>query len=115
MRAVWPFRSLSAARGCARINSRPDAAKIGSAGHFEVRRARLLQLLGSIQLQPSTQSWRVICVRDGSARKSASENLAGRSTRPPRSSDQSAKPFSGLLLVIVIIGVNGSIGPELRR
>ena len=41
-----PFRSLSAARGCARIDSRPDAAKIGSAGHFEVRRARLLQLLG---------------------------------------------------------------------
>ncbi len=31
-----------------------------------------------IALQPSTQSWRVICVRDGSARSSASEKLARR-------------------------------------
>ena len=34
------------ALGCARIDLRLDTAKIGSAGHFEVRRARLLQLLG---------------------------------------------------------------------
>ena len=46
VRAVRPLRSLSVARGCARIDSRLDAAKIGSADHFEVHRARLLQLLG---------------------------------------------------------------------
>ena len=47
-----------------------------------------------MQLQPSTQSWRVICVRDGMARRSASENSAGVSTRPSTFSRQSAKPFS---------------------
>src|SRR5262249_47428251 len=46
-----------------------------------------------IQPQPSTRSCGVICVRDGSARRSASENFAGRSTSPPTSSCQSAKPF----------------------
>ena len=44
-----------------------------------------------MQLQPSTQSWRVICEREGSARKSASERLIGLSTRPPTSSFQPAK------------------------
>ncbi|KAG0506167.1 MAG: hypothetical protein Udaeo_04560 [Candidatus Udaeobacter sp.] len=46
VRAMTPLRSLSTARGCTRIDSRPDTAKIGSAGHFEVHRARSLQLLG---------------------------------------------------------------------
>ena len=46
VRAMTPLRSLTTARGCTRIDSRPDTAKIGSAGHFEVHRARSLQLLG---------------------------------------------------------------------
>ena len=46
VRAVRPLRSLSTARGCARIDSRPDTAKIGSADHVEVHRARLLAVIG---------------------------------------------------------------------
>jgi len=42
VRAVRPLRSLSLARGCARIDSRLDTAKIGSAGRVEVHHARLL-------------------------------------------------------------------------
>ena len=34
------------ARGCARINSKLDTAKIASAGRLEVRRARLLAVIG---------------------------------------------------------------------
>src|SRR5476649_25674 len=34
------------ARGCARIDSRPDTAKIGSADHLEVHHARLLAVIG---------------------------------------------------------------------
>lgn len=34
------------ARGCARIDSRPDTAKIGSADRVEALYARFLQLLG---------------------------------------------------------------------
>ena len=37
-------------------------------------------------LQPSTQSWRVICVREGMARRSASESDWGASTRPSTAS-----------------------------
>jgi hypothetical protein len=44
--AVRPLGSLSMARGCARIDSRPDTAKIGSADRVEVHHARLLELLG---------------------------------------------------------------------
>jgi hypothetical protein len=40
---VRPLRSLSTARGCARIDSRPDTAKIGPAGRVE---PGYLQLLG---------------------------------------------------------------------
>ena len=46
MRAVKPLRSLSTARGCARINFKLDTAKIGSAGLLEVHRARLLAVIG---------------------------------------------------------------------
>jgi len=35
---------------------------------------------------PSSHVWRVICVRLGSARRSASERLIGRATSPPTSS-----------------------------
>ena len=56
-----------------------------------------------MQLQPSTQSWRVICVRDGSARSSASENAAGFSTRPPTFSCQSAKPFCAQRDVVGVV------------
>ena len=44
--AVTPLRSLSTARSCARIDSRPDTAKIGSADRVEVHRARLLAPIG---------------------------------------------------------------------
>ena len=46
VRAMTPLRSLSTARGCARIDSRPDTAKIGPAGRAEVHRARLLAVIG---------------------------------------------------------------------
>ena len=42
VRAVW----VQVARGCARIDSRPDTAKIGSAGRLEVHHARLLAVIG---------------------------------------------------------------------
>ena len=44
--AVRPLGSLSMAQGCARIDSRLDTAKIGSAGRLEVHRARLLAVIG---------------------------------------------------------------------
>jgi hypothetical protein len=44
--AVRPLRSLSTIRGCARIDSRPDTAKIGSADRVEVHHARLLAVIG---------------------------------------------------------------------
>ena len=44
--AVRPFRSLSMAQGCARIDSRPDTAKTGSADRVEVHHARLLAVIG---------------------------------------------------------------------
>ena len=44
--AVRPLRSLSTARSCARIDSRPDTAKIGSADRVEVHHARLLAVIG---------------------------------------------------------------------
>ena len=46
VRAVRPLGSLSMARGCARIDSRLDTAKIGSAGRLEGHRARLLAVIG---------------------------------------------------------------------
>ena len=42
MRAVW----VQVARGCARIDLRPDTAKIGSANRVEVHHARLLAVVG---------------------------------------------------------------------
>ena len=44
--AVRPLGSLSMARGCARIDSRPDTAKIGTADRVEVHHARLLAVMG---------------------------------------------------------------------
>jgi hypothetical protein len=44
--AVRPLGSLSMARGCARIDSRPDIAKIGLADRVEVHHARLLAVIG---------------------------------------------------------------------
>ena len=44
--AVRPLGSLSMARGCARIDSRPDTAKIGSADRVEVHHAWLLAVIG---------------------------------------------------------------------
>jgi len=44
--AVRPLGSLSMARGCARIDSRPDTAKIGSSDRVEVHHARLLAVIG---------------------------------------------------------------------
>jgi hypothetical protein len=44
--AVTPLRSLSMAQGCARIDSRLDTAKVGSAGRLEVHRARFLPVIG---------------------------------------------------------------------
>src|SRR5258705_3054639 len=46
MPAVRPLGPLSMARGCARIDSRPDTAKIGSADRVEVHHARLLAVIG---------------------------------------------------------------------
>jgi hypothetical protein len=46
VRAVRPLGSLSMVRGCARIDSRPDTAKIGSDGRVEVHRARLRAVVG---------------------------------------------------------------------
>jgi len=46
VRAMTPLRSLSTARGCARIDSRPRTAKIGPAGRVEVHHARLLAVIG---------------------------------------------------------------------
>ena len=46
VRAVRQLRWLSMARGCARIDSRLDTAKIGSAGRVEVHHARLLAVIG---------------------------------------------------------------------
>lgn len=43
--AVRPLGSLSMARGCARIDSRPDTAKTGSADRVEVHHARLLAVI----------------------------------------------------------------------
>jgi hypothetical protein len=44
-----------------------------------------------IALQPSTQSWRVICVRAGMARSSASESDSGVATSPSTASRQLTK------------------------
>src|SRR5258706_13594401 len=46
VRAVRPFRSLSMARGCARIDSRLDTVKISLAGRVEVHHARFLAVIG---------------------------------------------------------------------
>jgi hypothetical protein len=50
--AVRPLGSLSMARGCARIDSRPDTAKIGSADRVEVHHARLLAVIGARKTFP---------------------------------------------------------------
>ena len=52
VRAVRPLGSLSMVRGCARIDSRPDTAKIGSDGRVEVHRARLGAVVGGRKTFP---------------------------------------------------------------
>ena len=52
VRAVRPLGSLSMVRGCARIDSRPDTAKIGSDGRVEVHRARLRAVVGGRKTFP---------------------------------------------------------------
>src|SRR3546814_7984034 len=47
-----------------------------------------------IALHPSTQSWRVICVRCGIARMSAIDSDSGRATRPETLTRQSTNPRS---------------------
>ena len=44
--AVRPLRSLSMARGCARIELQTHTAKIGPADRVEVHHARLLAVIG---------------------------------------------------------------------
>src|SRR5258707_15573356 len=44
--AVRPLGPLSMARGCARIDSRPNTAKIGLPDRVEVHHARLLAVIG---------------------------------------------------------------------
>src|SRR5450759_503506 len=65
--AVRPLGSLSMARGCARIDSRPDTAKIGSADRLEVHHARLLAVIGVRKtfphgLDPSRTFWDLVFV-----------------------------------------------------
>src|ERR1700730_17216724 len=46
MRIVWPFRSLSVARGCAQVDSRLDTAKICSNRRVDADRPRLRAVFG---------------------------------------------------------------------
>ena len=69
--AVRPLGSLSMARG-ARIDSRPDTAKIGSADRVEVHHARLLAVIGVRKtfphgLDPKRTSTAVGCAHSVSA------------------------------------------------
>jgi hypothetical protein len=64
--AVRPLGSLSMARGCARIDSRPDTAKIGSSDRVEVHHARLLAVIGvrktfphGLDPKPTYWSWSI--------------------------------------------------------
>src|SRR5450755_4134800 len=71
--AVRPLRSLSMARGCARIDSKPDTAKIGSADRVEVHHARLLAVIGVRKTFPH-----------GLGQNRKWFNLNGTSVLPPR-------------------------------
>jgi hypothetical protein len=66
--AVRPLGSLSMARGCARIDSGPDTAKIGSANRVEVHHARLLAVIGVRKTFPHGlgQSRKCSCLHDTS-------------------------------------------------
>ena len=66
-----------------------------------------------MQLQPSTQSCRVICVRDGNARRTASENCAGVSTRPPTLSRKQRNCFCQCLIFIVT-RIGRAVDTEIR-
>src|SRR6476659_9293561 len=65
-----------------------------------------------ITLHPSTQSWRVICVRVGIARKASSENSSGRSTSPAICNRYPANPpafiarYSGVCGLVEPLGRN---------
>src|ERR1700719_324085 len=58
-----------------------------------------------MQLQPSTQSWRVIWVRDGMARRSARENSIGFSTRPLTFSLKSANLLATIAWYALLSGL----------
>jgi hypothetical protein len=70
--AVRPLGSLSMARGCARIDSRPDTAKIGSSDRVEVHHARLLAVIGVRKTFPHgldpLQTWTPRAVPPGKPR-----------------------------------------------
>ena len=68
MRAVW----VQVARDCARIDSRPDTAKIGSADRVEVHHARLLAVVGVRKT-----------FRHGLGQTEKSGRSTGRSALPP--------------------------------
>ena len=65
-----------------------------------------------MQLQPSTQSWRVIWVRDGSALIWSSVSASGRSTRPSTISFQLAKFSSHVGLIVGVGRVDRAVGLE---
>ena len=71
--AVRPLGPLSMARGCARIDSRPDTAKIGSVDRVEVHHARLLAVIGIRKTFPH-----------GLGQKRKCRRLHGMSVLPPR-------------------------------
>jgi len=62
-------------------------------------------------LQPSTQSWRVIWVRDGKALSWAMERFSGRLTRPSTTRFQSLNPLARAALVVVVARHDRAIGP----
>jgi hypothetical protein len=66
-----------------------------------------------ITLQPSTQSWRVICVREGIACSSARLYCAGRATSPPTFSRQSAKRSASSCRYRRLSGIAGAVAAEL--
>ena len=91
--AVRPLGSLSMARGCARIDSRPDTAKIGSAGRVEVHHARLLAVIGVRKTFPHSlgQNRKSAQVND----KVRSDAVSGRRCPDPASPKSANKRHTG--------------------
>jgi hypothetical protein len=78
VRAVRPLGSLSMVRGCARIDSRPDTAKIGSDGRVDVDYARLRAVLGE------EKRFHTAWIDRGRARPACGKAIAYESVRPAR-------------------------------